>query len=739
MLKRMWIGLVLAFVLGIAVEFNRGNPPRTGEPIQVQDESGRRLMLLIVDSLSIPNYQAMPALQGLAKDGFYADVEPCLERITYVCIKEILTGRTAFTLFGLFQNFGVGVTDPGDNLLRDAQAAGKKVVMVSAGDLSPFKGDLDHDDRFKKGPSQSEEDKAKERAQDADVIVYHWIWHDTKTHHNRVGSKKYKKSVRRTNKFIEDVLEWLPEDMDIIVAGDHGHAKDGRHVQGLDIPTVVVASSPNIKPLKLKKRIPISALRFLSGAATGLFSDQTDWDPEWADWLTESIGPKARALIQSGSARAPPSFPFGAMLVCLILGANAMTSGRKWWAPALALVAIGMGASFEAWMSAFHFPGAYPRLHTVLWAAPAGAWFLGLLATRKLSGAFVWTTAMSGLLLLILYPVVHHYGVLKNLSNLMSPLLVAAVLAALSKPGWGRRTAVAVLGLSAAWAFYKLGNFRIWNLEIVKYRSASWITKNPVLATAAISAGAAGFHALIEEGTHWKRGLWALAAGLGASGIIELPVYGYALPTALIFVSFFWRRFGHARMLSMAFAWAAPFMYQTAQLYVLYATVAIVIIGLWLTKLLELGEAGRWASGVFLMLGAYMGLAWTFGLTTAGIDFTFAIQWLPGRLHEQFWWVIAIVMVFKCMAHITLMVVAVQRLFGPRAEEITNAAASLSLLRYTFIAFFSIAWLIAGDEQAGGMRLATMLQDAFYWLIPGLMMAGLVRLGPRSMPPEIKE
>ena len=113
MLKRLWIGFVLAFVLGIAVEFNRGNPPRTEAPIQVEDESGRRLLLLIIDTLSIPNYQAMPALQGLAKDGFYADVEPCLERITYVCVKESLTGRTAFTLFGLFQNFGVGATDPG--------------------------------------------------------------------------------------------------------------------------------------------------------------------------------------------------------------------------------------------------------------------------------------------------------------------------------------------------------------------------------------------------------------------------------------------------------------------------------------------------------------------------------------------------------------------------------------------------------------------------------------------------
>ena len=33
--------------------------------------------------MSIPNYKKMQHSQ-LAKDGFYAEVEPCLERITYV-------------------------------------------------------------------------------------------------------------------------------------------------------------------------------------------------------------------------------------------------------------------------------------------------------------------------------------------------------------------------------------------------------------------------------------------------------------------------------------------------------------------------------------------------------------------------------------------------------------------------------------------------------------------------------
>ena len=54
---------------------------------------------------------------------------------------------------------------------------------------------------------------------------------------------------------------------------------------------------------------------------------------------------------------------------------------------------------------------------------------------------------------------------------------------------------------------------------------------------------------------------------------------------------------------------------------------------------------------------------------------------------------------------------------------------------------WSLAWLIAADDQAGGMRLAAMLQDAFFWLIPGVMLAGMVRLGPRTVdtPQQLEE
>jgi hypothetical protein len=44
--------------------------------------------------------------------------------------------------------------------------------------------------------------------------------------------------------------------------------------------------------------------------------------------------------------------------------------------------------------------------------------------------------------------------------------------------------------------------------------------------------------------------------------------------------------------------------------------------------------------------------------------------------------------------------------------------------------------MVAAGEQAGGLRLAAMLQDGFYWLILGLMMAGFIR---RGAPPASEE
>jgi hypothetical protein len=742
-LKRLWIGLFLCVMLGIAIESNRGTPARSGEPVLIEDPAGRRLMLLVVDSLSVPNFKKMPALQALAADGFSAQIEPCLERITYVCVKESLTGRTAFTLFGLFQNFGVGATDPGDNLLRDARAAGKQVAMVSAGDLKPFHGDIDANKVYKKGPSEREEKRVIALMETADVLVYHYIWHDTEVHHTTVGSKRYKKSVRRTNKLIERMAEALPEDMDLIVYGDHGHAKDGRHVQGLDIPSMVVAVSPNIAKLKLPAEpiVPISAVRFLSGASSGLVSDRVDWSPAWESWLGPELSEQTRSLVRSGSAPTGISYPLGATVVCVLSVLLASGAGRRWWAVALATVGIAMGIGFEAWMAWIHFPKGLPRINTVLYWVPVAGALLGLAIGRSRRSMWLGTVACCTALGLTLFPVVHHYGVLKNLGNLLAPLLIVTGLAALSRSSW-RDRALIVLGAGlTAWAIYRFSDFRIFNLEIVKYKAMPWLRRAGVSVPLLTAVLAAGVHAALERKRLTALGLGVLAA-VGAYGVLKLPDYAYILPVLAVMVGIWWKGPSKGRILSLGTAWAGPFVFSERALLGVYATVVLVGIGLWLVRKAEDEETAkpsmlaRWAGGTLIMLGGYMGMAWTYGLTVTGIDFTFAIHWLPGRLHEQLWWVIALLTTWKVLAHVPLIVVLTQRIYGDQARAIADTAAGFGLLRYAVIACFATAWLVASGEQAGGLRLAAMLQDGFYWLVLGLLMAALIR---RGSPPVARE
>jgi hypothetical protein len=98
--------------------------------------------------------------------------------------------------------------------------------------------------------------------------------------------------------------------------------------------------------------------------------------------------------------------------------------------------------------------------------------------------------------------------------------------------------------------------------------------------------------------------------------------------------------------------------------------------------------------------------------------------------------VIALLTTWKVLAHVPLIVVLTQRIYGDQARAIADTAAGFGLLRYAVIACFATAWLVASGEQAGGLRLAAMLQDGFYWLVLGLLMAALIR---RGSPPVARE
>ncbi|MDP6932099.1 MAG: TRAP transporter large permease subunit, partial [Myxococcota bacterium] len=87
-----------------------------------------------------------------------------------------------------------------------------------------------------------------------------------------------------------------------------------------------------------------------------------------------------------------------------------------------------------------------------------------------------------------------------------------------------------ILGAAlAGWAAYRLSDFRIFNLEIVKYKVLPWLRKSGVSLPVITALLAGGLHAALDRGRRPVRWGAAIAAAVGAAGLLELPAYAYVL------------------------------------------------------------------------------------------------------------------------------------------------------------------------------------------------------------------
>lgn len=734
------LALALLFALWASVEATLGKASRaSGDPVKVVDPGGRRLMLVVLDSLTPEDAADMPSWRALEKRGLSAEVEPCLERITYVCVKDALTGRSAFSLFGVLENWGTALADPGENLLRDARAAGRKVAMVSAGDIAAFGPDIDDEERF---PDRFEDKQvllAFRYALTHDIVVYHDIWHDTQAHHDPVGSPGYRRSVARMDQVLNTLVKTLPKDMDLIVTGDHGHGPDGRHVQGQDIPTALVAVSPRIRPGRVEGRLPIHAVRFLAGAATGLMTDRMEWDPAWARWLGPGVSAQARALVEGGSPPRVPSVPWGPVVVLgLVVALAAHAAGRG---PALVAAAVGagLGLGFEAWLAWMHFPGERPRVDQVLWLLPAGLTLLGLL--RGPRGAWTLALGASAASLLLLFPVPHHYGVLQNIGSIGLAALAGPALALLWPPLWAPQwppqwplgwqalrpwPAMLLAGALAYMGWWWMGDVQVFNLEIVRKWGAVWVPDLPWLALGLNALLAAGLQRAMDPGPR----AWPFVA-LAATGAVlghQLPPLVAAVPVAACLVAVAWPGPTRGRALGLASAWAMPYLYGLEEQHGILVIVAATGASLWLIDRAwsrlspgaPWGALARGSAGVALAAGGYLAMAWTFGLAIATVDFTFALPWLPGRMHERLWWLIFILTTMKCLLPVLLVPPLARGLLGERAAPALRTGQQVALLRFVVVCAFAVVWVLHMGSGAAGLRLAAVLQDAFFWMLIAL-------------------
>ncbi len=716
------------------------------EPAQ-QDTRGRDLYILIVDSLSFDDFDQMTALVKLGGEGFVADVQPCVDNFTSACVREAFTGRPSFSLFSALENFKVIGKGVGENLIGDAREAGLRTAFISHGDLRTWSKQVDEDIRPDEEDHAGELSVGLEAAKNHDLIVHHWIWHDVTTHHARPGDERYQGSLARTNRLIAGLARGLPEEMDLIVTGDHGHAPDGRHVQGMDTPTRIVVRSPNVQPIKMEGRIPIAAIRYLAGGVIGIGSTAAQSAPSWEPWLSPDLGASVR-LSSQGVEHVEPGIPWWSVLATTMLSVLAALGFG--WQGALAVLAIaaGLGASYPTWLELTQQRLPMGKFHRYLWVVPVFASAVGLLRWRSFPHAYRWTVYGAVALLLGLWPGLGHVGVLKNTDAIWMPVLIgAAALAFLeifSAQTDARRSMikrffyVLIFIVGAAVATEEMTAFstndmriRTYSLRALRHQHAEYIPWVNVALGAALY-WSVHRHVLVS----------LLAAVLVFFGASFPPLVHAALFAGLMGLLVFASDPVRARGVTLLALTVSGYALTTRRQIGALALALTMSLGF--AALSRLGRDPRsevrdrailWAVALGLVLTAYVGMAWTMGLRIYGIDFSFAVQWLEGRWHKTLWWVVASATVVACFLPLVLVIQTGRTIWGQRFARMADLAARLAALRFVGTVVFAMSWMLVAGSEAASSRLRGSLQDGMAWLIIAVMLGLLSApaLGRRSL------
>jgi hypothetical protein len=133
----------------------------------------------------------------------------------------------------------------------------------------------------------------------------------------------------------------------------------------------------------------------------------------------------------------------------------------------------------------------------------------------------------------------------------------------------------------------------------------------------------------------------------------------------------------------------------------------------------------RISSAMVLLISSFIGLAWVTKLTVSGVDFTFAVDWLPGRLHKELWWIVAGATVLNCLMPLIIVFEMARSTVGESLKSAARLASRLAVLRFIATIIFTTGWMINMGDAAASARLQLFVQDGFIWLILAVALAVL--------------
>ncbi len=755
MTLRSRLGLLLLLLLhvaglvamGLAAEHQLGEKlAEVDVPAPPRDPAGRRLYILMVDSLTIDDPKQMPHFTEIGRAGFSMDIEPCFDNFTTACVREMLTGRRAFSLFSVLENFEVTQPGVGPNLFSDARAAGMTTAMLSWGDLRSWSKLVDTDRRFANDEKGDEARIGLELAASHDLVFHHWIWHDVASHHRaqaKAKEKRMSESLAQTDALVAEIAAGLPEDMDLIVTGDHGHAPDGRHVQGMDVPTTLVARSPNLVSMKAAGRPPSAAVRTVAGAVVGLASPASWVDEDWRSWLAPTIGPQQRAVGESRAAEVETGFPAGPLAVAA--GVALLAMAVLGWKGGLAVMlwAALAGLAYPEWLEFSLSRGFRSPILVAALMLPLGGALLGGLRGRRaglgLAGALSGASWGGIALTLGLLPGQGYTGVLKNTPGLLLVVVgvagLAPLWAAVREPAERRRAGLQLLVLAAALVLVAwVTDFSTNNFRILRY-PVLWLFRDaPDLRLVGSALAGLLIHRLVD--VDWRYAPLGAAAVLLGSVLPDLAFAAafLALLPALFALRGPWRGRLISALILLITSYTLARNRQVGALFSVSALgLGVEVIRFAVGRLGPTAgpKAGRVATALLLVVAGLLGLVWTTRLSISGVDFTFAVDWLPGRLHKQLWWIVLSSTLLNCVLPLILVLEIVRSRLGAVGVAGTVLAGRVALLRFGASLVFAGTWMLSVGHSAASIRLHSFLQDAVIWL---LIAAVLVVMGVSARP-----
>jgi hypothetical protein len=755
---------VVAFVLLARGESGR---PRTAHEVSLQPSAPRDpLVIVFVDSLSdrvATNPELMPALSALAARGVALSVEPCRDRLTYLCLRAVLTGYDESNLLEVGRNFDRQRRVAADHLLARAADSGVRVVALGSHDFEAYRDSLAE---YEAIDGEDETERAALRALDAgaDVTLVSLANGDRAAHAYGTSSAQYREAFRRIDRLIARVLERAGADHNVLVFGDHGHDADGRHLPGGPSTTYAVYAGPAFER-GVVRSMALTDHRALLGVLLGMPTPPSYVGPRFDElfdpnWLARHYRGGLPVLSAPPKSERPPRSRWflaaGVALIALFVlvrVGRSLTRNKRVWLGASALglgIAIASGHAYTSLRRAIHDHGFEPERSLYL-LVPLGAGFLiaalvrrGRSAMRSIDLGAAISLVVS---FLLLFPSAYYYGSARAVVPAAALGVVAAMLTypveqSVRSP-WARvapwMAAVFVLiSLASFYDVHRVGGdateMASYVLGSIAYQKSAWVAllgAKLVLLACAARLARGRFH---ELGAAVALALTAFVIELGVvtpSRFFYLALIGLVLaahvlaPDRLRFV----RIFAGLIVLSHLYSAKAD---QVAPIQVLLAACSSA---LWLFQKRYSGRARSIAVGATLLVGAYLLLWPCLGFRFSGIDFAFMFEWVPIARYEELWWVIGIGTLVKlAWPYLLLSVVAGPSMAEARSWLLAALAAKLVLLA-SFACFYATRESVRSNLALEMLAELALLSLVFVFFLPRrLRLAPAADLDSGSIP-----